>query len=303
MEALDQLDTTIRLRMVETSDLVTVALDQLLPRADGPESRLIEAMRYAVLGPGPRIRPHLALEAARMLEVEERSMLRVACALECVHAYSLIHDDLPALDDGDVRGGRATVHCAYDQATAVLAGDALQATAFEIMAHPDTHPDGALRCDLVRKLAVAAGAKGLAGGQMLDLLGLGADLRTVARMQRMKTGALVGLCLEAPLILARSSDAERHALLGFAQDFGLAYQIIDALSVSDGPKPTDDAAHSPSYPPSRSTRADFATLLGREAAEARVDMLIAQCHAHLDVFGTGGAYLRASVDFVLDRRT
>ena len=285
--------------MVEASDLVTVALDQLLPRADGPESRLIEAMRYAVLGPGRRIRPYFTLETARMLDVEERSVLRAACALECVHAYSLIHDDLPALDDDDVRGGRPTVHRAYDEAAAVLAGDALQSCAFEIMAHPDTHPDAALRCELVRKLALAAGAKGLAGGQMLDLLGLGADLRTVARMQRMKTGALIAFAVEAPLILARAPEAERHALLGFAQDFGLAYQILDDLTDQERdvrPKPrlvssTDEARG----------KANFVTLLGREAAVGRVDLLITQCHAHLDVFGSAAAYLRASVDFVLDR--
>ena len=230
MKALDQLDTTIQQRMIEASDLVTVALDQLLPRTDGAESRLIEAMRYAVLGPGRRIRPYFTLETARMLDVEERSVLRTACALECIHAYSMIHDDLPALDDDDVRGGRPTVHRAYDEAAAVLAGDALQSIAFEIMAHPDTHPDAGLRCELVRKLALAAGAKGLAGGQMLDLLGLGADLRTVARMQRMKTGALIAFSVEAPAVLARAGEPERHALLGFAQDFGLAYQILDDLT-------------------------------------------------------------------------
>ena len=293
--------------MVEASDLVTVALDQLLPRADGPESRLIEAMRYAVLGPGRRIRPYFTLETARMLDVDERSVLRAACALECVHAYSLIHDDLPALDDDDVRGGRPTVHRAYDEATAVLAGDALQSIAFEIMAHPDTHPDAQIRCELVRKLAAAAGAKGLAGGQMLDLLGLGADLRTVARMQRMKTGALIAFAVEAPLILARASEAERHALLGFAQDFGLAYQIIDDLTDHERDlrprkrlRPQEGAAKGGAE--RAPAKANFVTLLGREAAGERVAMLAGQCNAHLDVFGHAGAYLRASAEFVLDRR-
>ncbi len=302
VKALDQLDTTIQQRMVEASDLVTVALDQLLPRTDGPESRLMEAMRYAVLGPGRRIRPYFTLETARMLEVEERAVLRTACALECVHAYSLIHDDLPALDDDDVRGGRPTVHRAYDEATAVLAGDALQSVAFEIMAHPDTHPDAQLRCELVHKLASAAGARGLAGGQMLDLLGLGADLRTVARMQRMKTGALIAFSVEAPLVLARTPEAERHALLGFAQDFGLAYQILDDMTDHER-----DVNQRKSLKPNGTTvlpvpKPNFVTLLGRDAAAGRVDMLIDQCRAHLDVFGSAGAYLRASVDFVLDRR-
>ncbi len=289
--------------MAEASDLVTVALDQLLPRADGPESRLIEAMRYAVLGPGRRIRPYLTLETARMLDVEERSVLRAACALECVHAYSLIHDDLPAMGDEDERGGRPTVHRAYDEAVAVLAGDALQSIAFEIMAHPDTHPDAALRCDLVRKLALAAGAKGLAGGQVLDQMGLGADLRTVARMQRMKTGALIAFAVEAPPMLARAPDSERHALLGFAQDFGLAYQIIDDLTDPGRDLQPRESQAGQGLERVGRVKADFVTLLGRDAAAERVDMLISQCHAHLDVFGSAAAYLRASVDFVLDRRT
>ena len=303
MKALDQLDTTIQQRLVEASDLVTVALDQLLPRTDGPESRLMEAMRYAALGPGRRIRPYFTLETARMLNVEERSVLRTACALECIHAYSLIHDDLPALDDDDVRGGRPTVHRAYDEATAVLAGDALQSIAFEIMAHPDTHPDAQLRCELVRKLATAAGAKGLAGGQMLDLLGLGADLRTVARMQRMKTGALIAFSVEAPLVLARAPEPERLALLGFAQDFGLAYQILDDLTDLERDLKPRRTLIPNDLMVGSAPKANFVTLLGREAAAERVNMLISQCHAHLDVFGHAGAYLRASVDFVLDRRT
>ncbi len=304
MRALDQLDTTVRQRMIEASDLVTVALDQLLPRADGPESRLIEAMRYAVLGPGRRIRPYFTLETARMLDVDERSVLRAACALECVHAYSLIHDDLPGLDDDDVRGGRPTVHRAYDEGAAVLAGDALQSIAFEIMAHGDTHPDAQLRCQLVSKLALAAGARGLAGGQMLDLLGLGADLRTVARMQRMKTGALIAFAVEAPLILARSAEAERHALLRFAQDFGLAYQIIDDLADHERDlRPRKRLPAGQAASAAAPAKANFVTLLGREAAEGRVAMLAAQCRAHLDVFGRAAAYLKASAEFVLDRRT
>ena len=148
-------------RIEEAADLVTVALDELLPRAEGPEARLTEAMRYAALGPGKRLRPFFAFETARMFDLPERPVLRTACALECIHAYSLIHDDLPCMDDDDLRRGRPTVHKAYDEATAVLAGDALQSAAFEIMAHPDTHEDGAVRAELVRLLAVASGARGM----------------------------------------------------------------------------------------------------------------------------------------------
>ena len=293
MTPVDQTHTTIAQRMAEAADLVTVALDALLPRADGPESRLVEAMRYAVLGPGRRVRPYFALETGRLFDVAERSVLRAACALECLHAYSLIHDDLPALDDDAVRGGRPTVHAAYDEAVGVLAGDALHSIAFEIMAHPDTHRDAAIRCDLVHRLAVAAGAKGLAGGQMLDLLGLGGDLRTVARMQRMKTGSLIAFAVEAPLVLARAQEADRHALLGFAQDFGLAYQIVDDLK-------DHDRDTRPGRGPDQPDKANFVTLLGHDAARERLDMLSQQCRAHLEVFGAKAAYLRASVDFVLD---
>jgi len=162
-------------RVAQAADLVTVALDELLPRAEGPESRLTEAMRYAALGPGKRLRTFFALETGKMFDVPERPVLRAACALECIQAYSLIHDDLPCMDDDDMRRGRPTVHKAYDEATAVLAGDALQTAAFEILAHPDTHSDGAIRAELVMKLAQAAGARGMAGGQMIDILGVHDD--------------------------------------------------------------------------------------------------------------------------------
>ena len=190
--------------MADAAAKVGDALDALLPRQGGIETRLFEAMRYATLGGGKRFRPFLLLESARMFRVAEACALRAAAALEMVHCYSLIHDDLPAMDDDNMRRGRPTTHKEFDEATAILAGDALLTAAFEVLADPLTHADPQVRGDLVLALARAAGAEGMVGGQMIDLLAetRSLDIGAITRLQRLKTGALIAFACEAGPIAA-----------------------------------------------------------------------------------------------------
>lgn len=287
-------------RLTEIADKVTVAIDQLIPPATGPEVGLMRAMRHAALGAGKRMRPFFVLEVGRMFDANETYLLRAAAALECIHTYSLVHDDLPCMDDDNFRRGQPTVHKAFNEATAVLAGDALLTLAFQILADVDTHPDGEIRLRLITRLAEASGARGMVGGQMIDMLGVEhiRDLNTLTRMQRMKTGALITYAVEAGGMLGGANEAERQALAGFANDLGLAYQIADDLLDATGDA---DIVGKATGKDEEAGKATFVTLLGVEGAQQRVRLLAAQAKEHLANFHNRANILLQSVDYVLER--
>lgn len=286
----------------EGAAAVDEVLDQVLTSPEGPESRVFEAMRYSSLGNGKRLRPFLALAAGRLCGAPDSRSLRVGAAIELVHCYSLVHDDLPAMDDDDLRRGQPSCHVAFDEATAILAGDALLTLAFEVLASPATHPDGDVRSKLVGGLARAAGGHGMVGGQMIDLLAehTDADFAMITRIQRLKTGALIGFSCEAGAILGGAAEEKRLALHRYAHDLGLAFQIVDDLldelgSATDLGKATQkDAA---------AGKATFVSLLGVEEAKRRAHLLAQQAISHLDIFGEKAGHLRAIAAFVIERRT
>jgi farnesyl diphosphate synthase len=277
------------------------ALHLALPVPAGPEGGVVEAMRYAVTGAGKRLRPYLVLSSAELFAVQRSCALRVAAAVEMVHCYSLIHDDLPALDDSDTRRGRPSVHRAYDEATAILAGDALLTYAFEILAEPETHGDPMVRCELVGALARAAGTQGMVGGQALDLAAelQELDIGAVTRLQRLKTGELIAFSCEAGAILGHAAEMPRKALRAYAHDLGLAFQIVDDLIDAEG-----DAALAgkPTGQDLAAGKATFVSLLGAERAREQARHLARQAAAHLDLFQEKADPLRAVARFVIDRR-
>ena len=288
--------------MDESRERVNKTINSLLPETDLAEAPLFEAMRYGVLNGGKRLRPFLVLQSAKLFGVDEMRARRVAAAVEFIHSYSLIHDDLPAMDDADRRRGKPSLHKAYDEATAILAGDALLTLAFEILADDETHADPRVRIELVQSMASAAGGHGMVGGQMLDLIAEEEtfDIGTISRLQRLKTGKLISFCCEAGAILGKANPAHRQALKNYAQDLGLAFQVTDDILDIEGDaeemgKDTgmdDDAG-----------KATFVTELGVEAARSRAEMLSAQAKRHLKIFDNGRGNMLCDVaDYVLARR-
>ncbi len=297
---------SLKQAMAEAAEAVEAAMDRLLPEIVGPEARLYEAMRYATLGGGKRLRPLLVMHSARLFGVAESCQLRVAASIEFMHCYSLVHDDLPAMDNSDLRRGRATVHKKFDDATAILAGDGLLTVAFEVLSHPDTHSDPLVRSELVRALAEAAGARGMVGGQMLDLLAEQSvklpprsiensqreagsqtfDIPAITRLQRMKTGEIIQFSCIAGAILGKAPMPLRHALTAYAQSLGLAFQIADDLLDAEG----------------STAETGKVSILGIERARAQANLLAQQAIEHLEPFAEKADILREVARFVVERR-
>ncbi|MFZ5930245.1 MAG: polyprenyl synthetase family protein [Pseudomonadota bacterium] len=277
------------------------ALDALLPKSRDSEARLFDAMRYAALGGGKRLRPFLVLSSASLFGVQEECAARVAAAVECVHSYSLVHDDLPCMDDDDLRRGRPSTHRQFDEATAVLAGDALLSFAFEILSDSATHEDPNIRCELVRGLAVASGPHGMVGGQMLDLESENQTLSAgaVTRLQQLKTGALIAFSCEAGAILGKASPPHRQALHAYAHDFGLAFQITDDLLDIEGNAEMLGKTAGKDQVAGKST---LVSLVGVERAKVQAKFLSDQAVKHLDLFDEKADLLRAAARFAIGRR-
>ena len=292
-------------RLAQAATLVEVRLAELFDglAAAGTPPRLVEAMRHAALGGGKRVRPFLVIECAGLFGVPPRAALAAAAALECVHCYSLVHDDLPAMDDDDLRRGRPTVHKAFDEWTAILVGDALLTVAFELLASPDTHADAAVRAELAIGLARAAGAAGMVGGQCLDLQAdkLGQPprptLADVQRLQAMKTGALIRYACEAGAILGGADAEQRRALAVYGERLGRAFQIADDLLDVEGEAATVGKATGKD-----AGKATLVSIMGVSAAKAELAKLEADALAALHSFGARADILREAAAFVVRRQ-
>ena len=286
----------------KSAEAVNLTLERLLEMHDDPETELIEAMRYAVLDGGKRIRPFLTVSSADLFNVETERSLRVAAAIEMVHCYSLVHDDLPAMDDDELRRGQPTCHVKYGEATAILAGDALLTRAFEVLADDKTHPDPHVRSDLVMALSRAAGPAGMVGGQMLDLIAEESDLNMpeITRLQRMKTGMLIAVSCEAGAVLGKATQGASHALHAYAHDLGLAFQIADDLLDVEG---DENTVGKRTGKDEEAGKATFVSLLGVERAREQAQMLVAQACEHLDLFGEKADSLKNMARFVVDRNS
>jgi farnesyl diphosphate synthase len=271
----------------------------LADRCDGRD-RLCQAMRHAGIGGGKRLRPLLTVAAARLFGLDEERALRAGAAIEAIHVYSLIHDDLPCMDDDDLRRGKPTVHRAFDEATAVLAGDCFHALAFELLADPATHEDPFVRCELVLELSKASGIDGMGGGQAMDLAAEGEalDLQSITRLQQLKTGALIEYAVEAAVIMGRVAEEGRARYRGYARNVGLAFQIADDLLDHEG---DEAAAGKKLHKDAEAGKATFVSLLGPDRARQQAQMLVTQAIEHLHGYAEEAELLRAIARFAVER--
>lgn len=286
--------------MEDCRDKIEKTIASILPVTDLIEAPLFDAMRYTVLAGGKRLRPFMVLESARVFGVDQARARRVAAAVEFVHCYSLVHDDLPAMDNADLRRGKPSLHKAFDEATAILAGDALLTLAFEILSDPETHEDPRVRIELVSLLAGSIGMHGMVGGQMLDMIGEKQefDVGTISRLQRLKTGKLIAFCCEAGAILGKANPAHRQSLRNYAHDLGLAFQVTDDLLDVEG-----NVTHLGKPTGQDGKKATFVSTMGQAQARSRAEMLVAQAVSHLRVFDEGRVdLLKDLAHYVLERR-
>ena len=281
------------------ADVDAVFKDLLAPPGDSRDN-LFAAMRHAAIGGGKRLRPLLTVAASQLFAIDRNRALRVGCAIEAIHVYSLIHDDLPCMDDAELRRGKPTVHKAFGEATAVLAGDSLHAMAFELLADPDTHEDPWVRSDLIAELARAAGPTGMAGGQMMDLAAekQQLDLPAITRLQQLKTGALIEYAIEAACIMTRLPHDGRTPYRGYARNIGLAFQIADDLIDHSG---DEAAAGKPTGRDANAGKATFVSLLGEDRARQQAGFLVTQAVEHLSGHGSEADLLRAIARFAIER--
>lgn len=309
--------------IAEVADLLHETMDELLPRPDGEtcrvislasrseekektsvggEGRVMEAMRYSALSGGKRLRPFLTVTCAGLFGVSREASLMAAAAMEFIHTYSLIHDDLPAMDDDPLRRGKPSCHIQFDEATAILAGDALQALAFEVLTDIDVHPDPSVRCELIRSVARAAGSKGMCGGQMLDLESEHKELTVdeIIRLQRLKTGEMFAISCEAGAILGKAPAAQRTALSRYAHDMGLAFQITDDLLDAEGTR--EEAGKEVRKDEDRG-KATLVQAMGIERAREHSQILASQAISHLKAFDKRADTLRSLADYVVTRRS
>ena len=294
------MQATLADTMARATQEVEQALDRLLPKPHGLNARVQEAMRYATFAGGKRLRPFLVLQCARLYDVPESSALRAAAAIECVHTYSLVHDDLPCMDDDDLRRGRPTTHKAFDEATAVLAGDALLTAAFEILSDPATHPSGDVRCRLIARLAEAAGSNGMIGGQMIDMQAptRAFDIDAVVTLQQLKTGALFAFSCEAGAILGEAGHAEEDRMRRYAADLGLAFQIADDLLDVTG---TTEQLGKTAGKDIEQGKATFVSLYGIDEARKKARQYAESAAALLAGLGNAAPFLQELPRYIVER--